>query len=172
MEEVILVDEQDREVGVLEKLEAHRQGVLHRAFSIFLFNAHGQMLLQKRAKGKYHCPGLWTNACCSHPRVGETPIEAAHRRLKEELGFDCALKKAFSFVYKATLDRNLIEHEFDHVFIGTYNGPLDHLNPDEVEECRWIDIPALLQEVKESPQQFTPWFLIALERVLAFQNTA
>jgi isopentenyl-diphosphate Delta-isomerase len=165
-EEVILVNEEDKEIGAMEKLDCHRQGLLHRAFSVFIFNSQNMMLLQKRAKNKYHSPGLWTNACCSHPRKGETIEQAAHRRIKEELGFDCDVKKCFSFIYQAKVSPDLIEHEFDHVFFGTYNGSLDKVNPQEVDSCRWVDIRTLKEEVEKNPEQFTAWFRIVLDRVL------
>ncbi|MDZ7363707.1 MAG: isopentenyl-diphosphate Delta-isomerase [candidate division KSB1 bacterium] len=169
-ESVILVDEYDNQIGVEEKLTAHREGRLHRAFSVFIFNDQGEMLLQKRAANKYHSGGLWTNACCSHPRPGETVEQAARRRLREEMGFDCGLKKAFHFIYKADLDGDLIEHEFDHVFIGHYNGAI---SPDasEVAEYRWIGAQALRNAVKESQENYTVWFKLAFERALKFEAT-
>src|SRR5690348_5807899 len=120
MEQVVLVNEEDQEVGTMEKMEAHRRGVLHRAFSVFIFNKQGEMLLQQRAQEKYHSGGLWTNACCSHPRPGEEVSEGAGRRLVEELGFETELQPVFNFVYKANFENGLIEHEFDHVYFGTY----------------------------------------------------
>jgi len=165
-EQVILVDEQDREVGTMEKLAAHQKGgVRHRAFSVFLIDSNGRWLLQRRAEDKYHFPGLWTNACCSHPRPGETTEAAAHRRLGEELGCDCSLEERFQFEYKAASPaEGLTEHELDHVFTGFYDGPLD-LNPEEVSEVRWLEPAALERELKENPQAFTPWFKLAWERV-------
>ncbi len=157
---VVLVDEQDNQTGLCEKLEAHKMGLLHRAFSICLFNSKNEVLLQQRALRKYHCPGLWTNACCSHPRNEELVAVAAHRRLQEELGFDCEIKKTFSFIYKAALDNGLTEHEFDHVFIGTYNGPLTGWNKDEVHDLRWVLPRQLDKEMSETPKRFTPWFLL------------
>ena len=122
MEKVILVNEDDQSTGWMEKMEAHRKGVLHRAFSVFIFNDNGEMLIHRRALDKYHSGGLWTNACCSHPREGETTEESAHRRLMEEMGFDCDIQEQFSFIYRAELDNDLIEHELDHVFFGRFNG--------------------------------------------------
>ena len=122
MEEVILVNEQDEQTGTIEKMEAHRKALLHRAFSVFIFNGKGEMLLQQRAMGKYHSPGLWTNACCSHPRPGEEVETAAFRRLKEEMGIETSLKKIFDFIYRTEFDNGLTEYEFDHVYIGTYPG--------------------------------------------------
>ena len=161
-ERVILVNEQDIEVGSEEKLAAHQKGLLHRAFSIFIFNSSGEMLLQKRAKTKYHSGGLWTNACCSHPRHGESIEQAAHRRLREEFGFDCVLERKFSFIYKAELDHDLTEHEFDHVLTGRYDGVVDQFNAEEIEEYRWISLQALQEEVAQAPEHFTVWFREAL----------
>jgi len=135
--QVILVNEQDEQVGVMEKMAAHQQALLHRAFSVFIFNKEGQMLLQKRAAGKYHSPGLWTNACCSHPAPGETTDAAAKRRLQEELGFTTDLKKAFHFTYKAAFDNGLTEYEFDHVYTGVYDGPI-HPDPQEASEVLFL----------------------------------
>jgi isopentenyl-diphosphate Delta-isomerase len=164
-ERVILVNTDDVEIGTEEKMRAHEQGLLHRAFSIFIYNKKGEMLLQKRAKSKYHSGGLWTNACCSHPRKGETVEQAAHRRLQEEFGFDCTLKNAFSFIYEANLDHGLKEHEYDYVLIGTYDGPFDNINPEEIEDFRFITQEKLLDEVMRNPNDFTVWFRIALERL-------
>jgi isopentenyl-diphosphate Delta-isomerase len=163
---VILVDEQDRELGVMEKIAAHEQGgALHRAFSVFIVDSSGRWLLQKRAAGKYHFPGLWTNACCSHPRPGEATEDAAHRRLREELGFDCPLEERFQFVYRATSEaEGLTEHEFDHVFTGRHDGDV-HPDPAEVGEIRWVEPAALEAEVRDHPEAFTPWFKIAFDRV-------
>ena len=164
MERVILVDENDKEIGSEEKMEAHRTGKLHRAFSIFTFNSKGEMLLQQRAKNKYHSGGLWANTCCSHPRLGETLEEAIHRRLKEEMGFDCELKEIFSFIYKDTVG-TLTEHELDHVFIGMYDGEV-HPNPGEVDDYKWVTIESLKEHVKTHPEAYTEWFKIALEKTL------
>ena len=139
MEEVVLVDKHDREIGLMEKIEAHEKALLHRAFSVFIFNENGEMLLQQRAFTKYHSGGLWTNACCSHPRQNEEVMKAAQRRLLEEMGFTTELKKAFSFTYKAAFDNGLTEHEFDHVFIGTYNGVIN-FNKDEVHQYKYVSI--------------------------------
>ena len=163
-EMVVLVDANDQDLGLMEKQEAHIKGVLHRAFSVFVFNDQGEMMLQQRAAGKYHSPLLWTNTTCSHPRKGETPIEAAHRRLMEEMGFDCKLLKAFDFTYKAEFENGLIEHEFDHVFIGKYNGE-PQLNPEEAEGFRWISWTDLHMAIQKNPDEFTPWFKIALNEV-------
>jgi len=162
---VILVDENDKEIGIEEKMKAHEDAKLHRAFSIFIFNSKGEMLLQQRACGKYHSGCLWTNATCSHPRPGEIVEQAAHRRLQEEMGFDTDLDKAFDFVYKAEFDHGLTEHEFDHVFIGNYDGPI-HLNSDEADDYNWIDLKTLQKDIAENPDSYTVWFKIAFERVL------
>lgn len=163
-ERVILVDENDKEIGSEEKIEAHKTGKLHRAFSIFVFNSKGEMLLQQRALHKYHSGGLWANACCSHPRLGETLEEAVHRRLKEEMGFDCELKEIFSFIYKAKVG-TLTEHELDHVFIGKYDGDV-HPDPGEVGGYRWVTIESLRKDVQTHPELYTEWFKIALEKTL------
>ena len=165
MEYVILVDKQDNPIGVMEKMEAHEKGLLHRAFSVFVFNKKGEMLLQQRAISKYHSGGLWTNTCCSHPRKGEKTIDAAHRRLKEEMGFDCEIEKAFDFIYESKLDNNLTEHELDHVFIGTYEDKIIP-NPEEVENYKYVTIPWLLDDLKKHPTQYTEWFKICLQEVL------
>jgi len=166
MEEVILVSSLDEEMGYMEKMEAHRLGLLHRAFSVFLFNSKGEMLLQKRALSKYHSGGLWTNACCSHPRKGETIESAASRRTLEELGCEPELKKIHSFIYKAALDNDLIEYEFDHVLVGHYEGEMN-LNPDEVSEVAFLPIDQIRQQIIDQPEQFTVWFKIIFEEVVS-----
>lgn len=158
---IILVDEKDRETGTEEKMKAHREGKLHRAFSIFLFNSQGEMLLQRRAKSKYHCGSLWSNTCCSHPRKGEMLESAAHRRLMEEMGIDCEIKEVFSFIYSAKFENGLIENELDHVFIGRFDGE-PKPNPEEVDECKWVSIIELMNDVNENPKSYTPWFKIIL----------
>ena len=163
-EKVIFVDEYDNEIGKGEKMAAHREGKLHRSFSIFIFNSKSEMLLQKRAKSKYHSGGLWTNTCCGHPRPGEKTQEAAARRLKEEMGFDCDLQEILQFTYKVKLDHGLWEHEFDHAFYGVYDGEI-HPNPEEADGFKWVERTALLQDVKEHPERYTEWFKIVLERV-------
>lgn len=158
MEEYIIgVDEKDNEICKIEKLEAHVKGVLHRALSIFIFNNKGELLLQKRYRGKYHSPSLWTNTCCTHPNIGESIGDAAKRRLNEEVGFTCDLKEIFTFIYKAKFTNNLIEHEFDHVLIGTYEGDI-HLNPLEVEEYRWIDLDSVRKDIHINGDKYTYWF--------------
>ena len=161
-EKVVLVTENDEVLGLMEKQQAHINGLLHRAFSVFLFNSKGEMLLQKRAAEKYHSPNQWTNACCSHPRANETYEEAAKRRLKEELGIDTEISEKFSFIYKADVGGNLWEHELDHVFIGNYEGDFQ-LNLEEVAEVRYISMENLDQEMKQNPEHFTEWFKIILE---------
>jgi len=161
---VILVDEQDNEVGSMEKIEAHEKAVLHRAFSIFVFNEAGQMMLQRRALSKYHSPGLWTNTCCSHPHPGEKCEEATQRRIVEEMGFQCDMQEVFSFIYKAPFDHGLTEHELDHVFMAIYNAEPE-INPEEVDDWKWIDVNDLLADVEDNPANYTIWFKIALEEM-------
>lgn len=162
---VILVDEHDQPIGAEEKLAAHRQGKLHRAFSIFIFNNKGELMLQQRAANKYHTSNLWTNTCCSHPRPGEDTLAAAHRRLQEEMGFDCQLKEMFSFSYKVHFPTdNLFEHEFDHVFFGTFDGePI--LNPEEAQNYTWITLEALEQDMKQTPEKYTYWLKTCFDKV-------
>ncbi len=166
---VILVDENDFPSGKMEKIEAHRKGLLHRAFSVFIFNDRGELMLQQRALSKYHSPGLWTNTCCSHPRVGEDTSEAAHRRMKEEMGFDCRMEEKFSFVYQAEVGNGLIEHEFDHVFIGKYNNP-PVINPDEAESWKFMKLDDIKKEMHENPENYTVWFRIAFAEVEKYFN--
>jgi isopentenyl-diphosphate Delta-isomerase len=163
--EVVLVDENDLPMGVMEKLEAHRKGLLHRAFSVFVFNDKGQLLLQRRALGKYHSGGLWTNSCCSHPGPGEDVREAAERRLKEEMGFSVPLKFFKSFTYKADLENGLIEHEFDHVFIGHYS---DAPTPDpaEVAEWKYVAMDDLVSDMQATPSSYTVWLTIIMPELL------
>ncbi len=168
MTNVILVDEKDNSIGVMEKLEAHKNGGrLHRAFSIFVFNKKGEMLLQHRAKSKYHCGGLWTNTCCSHPSPNEDTADAVHRRLKEEMGFDCDLNEILSFIYKAKVNNELTEWEFDHVFIGNFDREIK-INPEEADDFKWISTDDLKKDIKKNPEKYTPWFKIILERVLEY----
>ena len=159
-EYVILVNENDQPLGLEEKMKAHEEGLLHRAFSIFLWNDKGQMLLQQRALEKYHCGGLWTNACCSHPREGELTGAAATRRLREELGIEVPLQKAFEFTYRADMGNGLVEHEFDHVWTGTYSGAVP-FDPAEVKDIRYLSMEEIQVWLQERPQEFTPWFRIA-----------
>lgn len=163
-EEVILVNEQDLPVGVLEKMEAHRKALLHRAFSVFIFNSKGEMLLQQRAANKYHSPGLWTNACCSHPRPGEDTQHAARRRLQEELGFVTNLTEIFSFTYKTVFQNGLTEHEFDHVFAGIYEGTIA-ANPEEVGNYAYMPMREIQSNLSTRPADYTSWFHIALPMI-------
>ena len=167
MERVILVDENDNELGTMEKMEAHQKGLLHRAFSVFVFNEKGEMLMQQRSLRKYHSGGLWSNACCSHPRKDETTIDAAQRRLKEEMGFETSLIKAFDFTYIASFSNGLSEHEFDHVFVGFYNGKIEP-NFLEVESYAYRTFEKLEVGIKEYPDFFTEWFLIAYPKLKAW----
>jgi isopentenyl-diphosphate delta-isomerase len=162
MEHVILVDEQDRAIGTMEKMEAHKKGVLHRAFSVLLFNAKGELLIQKRSAGKYHSAGLWTNTCCSHPRPDETLTEAATRRLQEEMGIQVDVEPLYSFIYRVNLDGGLIEHELDHVLIGHFDGEPE-LNHDEASAWRYASMAQLKQEALENPSEFTHWFKLILQ---------
>jgi len=163
-EEVILVDESDRPLGTMEKMEAHRRAVLHRAFSVFIFNSRGEMLLQQRAQEKYHSAGLWTNACCSHPRPGEDTREAAMRRLREELGFTTPLEELFHFIYKSEFDNGLTEYEFDHVFVGTYDDAI-HPNIAEVSDFRYYSTENIREHLQHGPDKFTSWFHLAFPLV-------
>lgn len=162
--EVILVDDQDNPLGTIDKMEAHVKGLLHRAFSIFIFNSKGEMLLQQRAKDKYHSGGLWTNACCSHPLPGEDISVAATRRLKEELGFSIPLKRIFDFTYQTDVGGGLIENEFDHVFIGYYDG-LVNFNPEEVSDVCYKTPGLIGESIKVTPGAYTAWFLIAFPKI-------
>lgn len=164
MEQVILVDDNDVETGVMEKMKAHREGVLHRAFSVFIFNAKGEMLLQQRAINKYHSGGLWTNTCCSHPRPGEEITAAAKRRLVEEMGIETRIEKLFYFKYHVKLGNGLEEHELDHVFVGEYNGPVN-LNLEEVNKIQYISMHELREQLKSEPDKFTTWFQQAFPRI-------
>ena len=170
-EQVILVDEADREIGTSEKLAAHQQGgQLHRAFSVFLFDDAGRMLLQKRAIGKYHFGGLWTNACCGHPRPGEEVDASARRRLREELGVESELREVFSFVYTAEdPGSGLTERELDHVLVGRFGGEA-RPDPDEVDALRWVECPELERDLARHPERFTPWLAHVLERLPELQS--
>jgi isopentenyl-diphosphate delta-isomerase len=161
---LILVDENDLAVGTAEKMEAHEKALLHRAFSIFIFNSKGEMLLQQRALSKYHSGGLWTNACCSHPYFEQDTLAAAEKRLLEEMGFKTPLTKAFAFVYKANFDNGLTEHEYDHVFIGRYDGAILP-DKDEVESFCFMSMAELKAAMQLHPQKYTAWFKIALPKL-------
>jgi isopentenyl-diphosphate delta-isomerase len=160
---VILVDKNNRKIGVEEKMRAHASGKLHRAFSIFIFNSKGELLLQQRAKSKYHSGGLWSNTVCSHPRPGENYQQAAHRRLKEEMGFDCELKKLFSFIYKTDFGDGLTESEYDSVFMGKFDGE-PKLNPKEAMDYKWIGIKNLKRDAVTNPEKYSVWLKIILDR--------
>lgn len=164
-ERVILVNEKDEQIGLMPKMEAHEKGKLHRAFSVFIYNENGEMLLQQRALSKYHSPGLWTNTCCSHQRAGETNIEAGKRRLREEMGFEVELKNTVSFIYKAPFDNGLTEHEFDHILVGNYSAS-PKPNPEEVMDWKWMRPEAVQQDMRKNPQNYTEWFKIIFEKYL------
>ena len=168
--DLILVDENDNPTGTMEKMEAHKRGLLHRAFSIFIFNAKGDMLLHQRATDKYHSGGLWTNACCSHPRSDQQTMKAAEIRLKEEMGFTVPLKKIFDFTYKAALDNGLIEHEYDHVFLGIYDGDIDP-DKDEVSNFCFLSMTEIRSSIQSQPQKYSEWFKIAFPRMEEYLAT-
>ncbi len=160
---VILVDEQDNQIGLMPKMEAHEKAILHRAFSVFIFNNKNELMLQQRALHKYHSPGLWTNTCCSHQREGEDNITAGTRRLQEEMGFVVPLKETTSFIYKAPFDNGLTEHELDHILVGSYDGkPI--INQDEVAAWKWMPVEAVKNDIEEHPEVYTAWFKIIFER--------
>ena len=173
---LVLVDEDDREIGTGGKLAVHREGHLHRALSVVIRDPRGRLLLQKRSVGKYHSGGLWTNTCCSHPRPGEPILAASLRRLEEEMGIICPLRPLFAFTYRAEVGPELVEHEYDHLFVGRWDGdPAPSL--DEVDGWRWVPVRDVAAEVRRNPEAFTPWFRVVLsrpdwaERLLAFQDT-
>ncbi|MDR3559219.1 MAG: isopentenyl-diphosphate Delta-isomerase [Candidatus Pacebacteria bacterium] len=163
-EEIILVDENDKQVGTGEKMDVHQKGLLHRCFSIVIFNSEGEMLLQKRATGKYHAGGLWTNACCSHPRPGKDIKNEAEERLFSEMGLRSDLCEIFSFVYRAEFENGLVEHEFDHVFQGKFDGE-PRINPEEASGWRWVSVSDLKKEIEASSEKFTPWFRLIVKRM-------
>ena len=168
-DKVILVDNNDNQIGLMPKLEAHEKGVLHRAFSVFIFNNHGELMLQRRALTKYHSPGLWTNTCCSHQRDGESNISSGKRRLNEEMGFDTELFEKTSFIYKAKFDNGLTEHEFDHVLVGSYNhSPM--INSNEVDSWKWMSIENVKKDIKDYPNNYTAWFKIIFEKYFKYIN--
>lgn len=162
-EQLILVDAHDREVGVREKMQAHVEGALHRAVSVFVFDAEKRLLLQKRARTKYHSGGLWSNTACGHPRPGETTAAAAHRRLREEMGFDCELRRVFGFLYRAEFDNRLVEHEYDHVFVGRFGGD-PAPDASEVEAWRWLSMESLRLDLRERPHEYSYWLRDAVSR--------
>ena len=162
-EQVILVNEKDEQIGLMPKMEAHEKALLHRAFSVFIFNDKNELMLQQRALDKYHSPGLWTNTCCSHQRNGETNIEAGKRRLFEEMGFVTELKETTSFIYKAPFDNGLTEHELDHIMIGYYNDE-PNINTEEVASWKWMEIEAVKRDMVLHPEIYTAWFKIIFEK--------
>ena len=168
MEKVILVNKHNRKIGIEEKIKAHKEGKLHRAFSIFIFNSKGELLIQQRAKTKYHSGILWSNTVCSHPRPNETYSKATHRRLKQEMGFDCKLKKLFCFIYKAEFSNKLIENEYDCVFIGKFDGKVKP-NKKEVMNYKWISIKDLKKDIKKNPKKYSVWLKIALNKIKSSQ---
>lgn len=169
-EQVILVNENDEQIGLMPKMEAHEKAVLHRAFSVFIFNSNNELMLQQRAAHKYHSPLLWTNTCCSHQRDGETNIEAGTRRLQEEMGFTTSLKETTSFIYKAAFDNGLTEHELDHIMIGYYEqAPV--INPDEVEDWKWMPLEDVRTDIAAQPELYTAWFKIIFEKFYEHINT-
>lgn len=174
MEEVILVNEHDEPIGLMEKIQAHREGRLHRAFSVLIFNDDNEILIHRRADDKYHCGGLWTNACCSHPREHESTLDAALRRLQEEMGFYCPLFHVDEFIYKAHFDNGLIEYEYDHIFIGAFNEN-PYPNPWEVADWKYVDLSWLKQNISEYPDSYTAWFkdiiINRLENILKIKKT-
>lgn len=164
---VVLVDANDRPLGTANKLEAHTEGWLHRAFSVFVFDADDRLLLQQRHADKYHSGGLWSNTCCSHPRPGESLSDATQRRLQEEMGFTCTLDRVFGFTYRADVGSDLQEHEFDHVFVGrTHRRPQVTPHPDEVSDWQWVDPSALCDDIEAHPERYTVWFRLVLHRAL------
>jgi len=170
-EQVILVNEHDQPIGLMPKMEAHEKALLHRAFSVFVFNDKKELMLQQRALTKYHSPGLWTNTCCSHQREGESNIQAGKRRLQEEMGFVTELKETMSFIYKAPFDNGLTEHEFDHILVGNYNeAPL--INADEVASWKWMLLDDVKADIAKQPELYTAWFKIIFDKFYNFLITA
>lgn len=170
-EKVILVNENDEPIGLMPKMEAHEKALLHRAFSVFVFNDKKELMLQQRALTKYHSPGLWTNTCCSHQRQGESNIEAGKRRLQEEMGFVTDLKETMSFIYKAPFDNGLTEHEFDHILVGNYNNA-PSINFDEVADWKWMTLDDVKADMAEQPELYTAWFKIIFDKFYNFLITA
>lgn len=162
-EKVILVNQKDEQVGLMPKMEAHEKGLLHRAFSVFIFNDKNELMLQQRALSKYHSPGLWTNTCCSHQREGEDNISAGKRRLQEEMGFSTELRDTISFVYKAAFDNGLTEHEYDHILVGKFNDD-PNLNPEEAAAFKWLSLEEVREDMQKNPLIYTEWFKIIFEK--------
>lgn len=170
MEDIlILVDENDNEIGLLDKLSVHQQGLLHRAFSVFVFNSNDELLLQKRAEDKYHSGGLWSNTCCSHPRSGETTLFAVNRRLKEEMGIECAPEFKFSFIYKTNFENGLTEYEYDHVYVGE-SDQIPSPDENEVQDWKYISLENLQHEIKKNPENFSEWLKICLPEIIKYVN--
>jgi len=168
-EQVILVDKNDNQIGLMPKMEAHEKALLHRAFSVFVFNDKNELMLQQRAMHKYHSPGLWTNTCCSHQRDGESNLEAGMRRLQEEMGFVTDLEETTSFVYKAPFDNGLTEHEYDHIMVGYFDGE-PQLNEKEVADWKWMKLEAIKEDINKHPELYTAWFKIIFEKFYEFIN--
>ena len=168
-EQVILVNEQDQEIGLMSKMEAHEKAVLHRAFSVFIFNSKNELMLQQRASHKYHSPNLWTNTCCSHQRHGESNIEAGKRRLFEEMGFVTELEEKTSFIYKAPFDNGLTEHELDHIMVGYFDDS-PNLNKDEVKDWKWMSLEAIKNDIIYNPSSYTAWFKIIFDKFYNYIN--
>jgi len=164
---VILVDQEDNKIGLMPKMEAHEKAMLHRAFSVFVFNKDNELMLQQRAMHKYHSPGLWTNTCCSHQRDGESNVEAGTRRLQEEMGFSTPLKETISFIYKAPFDNGLTEHELDHILVGNYEGE-PSINEDEVASWKWVPLEEVNKDIIANPGQYTAWFKIIFEKYYTY----
>ncbi|TVZ51637.1 isopentenyl-diphosphate Delta-isomerase [Dokdonia sp. Hel_I_53] len=164
---VILVDENDTKIGLMPKMEAHEKALLHRAFSVFIFNDKQELMLQQRAAHKYHSPELWTNTCCSHQRDGESNIDAGMRRLQEEMGFTVSLEEKTSFIYKAPFDNGLTEHELDHILVGTFNKE-PQINPDEVASWKWMSLDDVKKDIKDQPSQYTAWFKIIFDKFYTY----
>ncbi len=168
-EQVILVDEKDNQIGLMAKMEAHEKALLHRAFSVFIFNKNNELMLQQRALHKYHSPGLWTNTCCSHQREGETNLQAGKRRLEEEMGFVTSLTEKTSFIYKAPFDNGLTEHELDHIMVGYYESE-PNINLDEVEDWKWMALDDIRKDMIVNPKLYTAWFKIIFEKFYDYIN--
>jgi isopentenyl-diphosphate delta-isomerase len=166
-EQVILVDKKDKQIGLMNKMEAHEKALLHRAFSVFIFNDKDELMLQQRAEIKYHSPLLWANTCCSHQRDGESSLDAGKRRLEEEMGFTCNLEERFTFIYKAPFDNGLTEHELDHVLVGNYNEE-PKINSDEVASYKWMSLDAIKKDIYEKPYIYTAWFKIIFKEFYRF----
>lgn len=162
-EQVVLVNENDEKIGLMAKQEAHEKALLHRAFSVFIFNDKNELMLQQRALDKYHSPGLWANTCCSHQRDGEPSVEAGKRRLQEEMGFSTDLKETTTFIYKAAFDNGLTEHELDHIMVGYYNG-VPTVNPEEVADWKWMPLEEVREDIKNQPEIYTAWFKIIFDK--------